>query len=109
MSSLNHGLPNVEDEHSSIRLDARPPEAAREHRMLMALLWAIDPCRYVAKGGSVSEYGDLAARAVMQLNARPVPRAGDLVSLFNGQADPGSAAQFATAALDWWARRAAFR
>jgi hypothetical protein len=109
MSSLNRGTQDVDDVRTSIRLDARPAAGPREHRMLMALLWACDPCRYVAKGGSVAEYADVAARAVDELNAKPVPRAGDLVALFEGRADPGSAAQFATAALDWWAHGAGSR
>ena len=73
--------------------------------MLMALLWACDPCRYVAKGASVAAYRDVAAKAVVELSTRSHPRAGDLVSLFDDQADRASASQFATAALDWWAHR----
>ena len=106
MSLSQRDTQDVADVHTSIQLDAAPTSAGpREHRMFMALLWACDPCRYVARDGSVAAYRDLAARAVVELNTKPRPRAGDLVSVFDDHADRASAAQFATAALDWWAHR----
>lgn len=76
----------------------------REHRMLVTLLAACDPCGYVQAGASPASYSHLAP-ALADCLARPGCRSVDVLGMFPNDADAAAALQFARAALDWWARQ----
>jgi hypothetical protein len=81
------------------RRSSADPAAAREIRMLTALLAACDPCAYVDGGGHPDLYVDLAVEVSCRLHDDADAVA--LLDVFPDDASAVAVSRFAGAALDW--------